>query len=197
MIRITTGIYKGRNIRMPSGIRPTQNIARKAIFDILGDINGFTFLELYAGSGAVGIEAASRGAKEVVFVENNIAVLGILEKNLSYLTSTCSQLLSSDALIAIKRLAQENRKFNIIFFDPPYVKEVFPPLRPGLVEAAENSSFAKKTLQTLGAYDILSPAGLIIAQHPKKESLPDHLGVLNLLKLSTYGNSSLSFYQKK
>lgn len=182
MIRITTGIYKGRNIAIPKGIRPTQNITRKAIFDILGDIQGLSFLELYAGSGAVGIEAASRGAKEVVFVESNPSVLKVLKQNLHYMPPTSYYILPLDSQIAIKRLSQENRGFDVIFFDPPYEHT--------------DDSLLKKTLQTLVACDILSPAGLIIAQHPEKESLPDHLGVLNLLKLATYGSTGVSFYGK-
>jgi 16S rRNA (guanine(966)-N(2))-methyltransferase RsmD len=63
-MRITTGIYKGRVIKMPKGTRPTQDKVRKALFDIMGDIEGLSFLELFAGSGAVGIEAVSRGAAE-------------------------------------------------------------------------------------------------------------------------------------
>jgi len=183
MIRITTGIYKGRKIMMPSGIRPTQNITRKAIFDILGDVEGLSFLELFAGSGAVGIEAASRGAKEATFIEDNSLVLKVLEENLSLMLHTKYYILPLDALVAIKRLADDNRRFDIIFFDPPYRKD--------------EGSLAKKTLQTLSAYDILAPAGLIIGQHPKKESLPEQLGVLSLLKLATYGNTSLSFYKNK
>ncbi len=183
MIRITTGIYKGRKIVMPLGIRPTQNITRKAIFDILGDVEGLSFLELFAGSGAVGIEAASRGVREATFIENNSLVLKVLEENLSLMLHTKYYILPLDALAAIKRLADDNRRFDIIFFDPPYRKD--------------EGSLAKKTLQTLSAYDILSPAGLIIGQHPKKESLPEQVGVLSLLKLATYGNTSLSFYKNK
>lgn len=179
-MRITTGIYKGRTLKMPEGIRPTQNIARKAIFDILGDIKDLSLLELFAGSGAVGLEAASRGVKEVVFVENNFQVLKVLTQNLSYLLYTTYDILSLDAQTAVKKLAQDGRKFDIIFLDPPYYQELL-----------------KKTLQTLEAYDILSPTGLIVAQHSKKESLPERLGVLSLLKQSTYGDTKLSFYQKK
>lgn len=183
MIRITTGLYKGRKIVMPLGIRPTQNITRKAIFDILGDVEGLSFLELFAGSGAVGIEAASRGVREVVLVEHNSLALEALKQNLSFVKHTSYSLIPLDAQAAIGRLAGEGRKFDIIFFDPPYRKD--------------EGSLAKKTLQTLSAYDILSPAGLIIGQHPKKESLPEQLGVLSLLKLATYGNTSLSFYKNK
>ena len=68
-MRIITGKYKGRTLKMPRGIRPTQNKVRKALFDILRDIQGLSFLELFAGSGAVGIEALSQGAGDVVFIK--------------------------------------------------------------------------------------------------------------------------------
>ena len=192
-MRITTGIYKGRNLKMPSGIRPTQNLARKAIFDIIGDIKGLTFLELFAGSGAVGLEAASRGAKGVVFVENNGSCIKAINDNIALIREPgISKVQFNDYLViqadvneAIKQLSKQKKAFDLIFLDPPYCKG----------DAEE--SLTKKTLQTLSAYDILPPTGLIIAQYSKKESLPEHLGVLNLLKLSVYGDTKISFYQKK
>ncbi len=193
MMRITTGIYKGRNLIMPIGIRPTQNITRKAIFDIIGDITGLTFLELYAGSGAVGLEAASRGAKGVVFVEKSGACVKAVNDNIKLLQGEKASglwfkdylVIQADANEAIKQLSSQKKTFDIIFFDPPYSK------------GDDGDSLAKKTLQTLCTYDILPPSGLIIAQYPKKESLPEHLGALTLLKLSAYGDTKLSFYQKK
>ena len=192
-MRITTGIYKGRNLIMPKGIRPTQNLARKAIFDIIGDIEGLTFLELFAGSGAVGLEASSRGAEEVVFVENSGSCVKAINENIALLQgSGISQarpkgyiVIQSDANEAVKQLSRQKKSFDIVFFDPPYIRG----------DAEE--SLAKKTLQTLCAYDILPPTGLIIAQYSKKDSLPEKLGVLSLLKLSVYGETKLSFYQKK
>jgi len=192
-MRITTGIYKGRNLKMPGGIRPTQNLARKAIFDIIGDIEGLTFLELFAGSGAVGLEAASRGARGVVFVENGGTCVKTINDNIALLQGSGIPqaqakgylVIQADANEAIKQLNRQNKSFDIIFFDPPYCK------------GDSEESLAKKTLQTLSVYDILPPTGLIIAQYSKKETLPEHLGVLSLLKLSVYGDTKLSFYQKK
>lgn len=192
-MRIITGIYKGRNLKMPEGIRPTQNVARKAIFDVIGDIEGLIFLELFAGSGAVGLEAASCGAKAVVFVENNSACVKAINDNISLVRSSGRPqaqpkdylVIQSDANEAIKQLNRQKKSFDIVFLDPPYHKE------------GDGESLVKKTLQTLCAYDILPPIGLIIAQYPKRENLPEHLGVLNLLKLSVYGDTKLSFYQKK
>jgi len=192
-MRINTGIYKGRNLKMPMGIRPTQNMARKAIFDIIGDIEGLTFLELFAGSGAIGLEAASRGAKAVVFVENGSECIKVINDNISLVRSSkISQahpkdylVIRSDANEAVKQLNRQKKVFDIIFLDPPYCK------------ADVEDSLTKKTLQTLSAYDILPPTGLIIVQYSKKENLPEHLGVLNLLKLSVYGDTKISFYLKK
>ena len=179
-MRITTGKYKGRRIEESERIRPTQEKVRKAIFDILGDIEGLSFLELFAGSGAVGLEAASRGAQEVVFVENNPNILKTLASNTAYIIDTKYCLLSQDVESAIRRLGREKKQFEVIFLDPPYYQDLI-----------------KKTLQTLGAYDILSPNGLVVAQHFKKEDLPAQLGVLSLFRQYKYGSTLLSFFEKK
>lgn len=188
---------------MPKGIRPTQEKIRKAIFDILGDISDLLFLELFAGSGSVGIEALSRGAKEVVFVENNRECLKVLNKNLTAIKAFNQAILPLAVEAAVKGLAKDSRKFQIIFIDPPYYRELVPRLgsislttsRSGpMVSPVE--SLAKKTLQSLGAYDILAPNGFLVVQHSKKESLPAKLGVLNLIRQSKYADNLLSFYQK-
>lgn len=193
-MRITTGIYKGRLINMPKGIRPTQDKARKAIFDILGDIEGLTFLELFAGSGAVGIEALSRGAKEAVFVENKRECLRQIEANLALLGLALGVVIGLDAQEAIKKLSQKGRKFEIIFLDPPYYADAATPNPIGWVGVP--LSVAKKTLHTLTSYDILAPDGLVVVQHYKKDALPDTPGDLILFKQSRYGDTALSFYRK-
>ncbi len=164
---------------MPNGIRPTQDKVRKALFDILGDIEGSSFLELFAGSGAVGIEALSRGAKQVVFVENSSDCLKALKNNFTYLLPATYYLLPADAAKAIDKLGEERAKFDIIFLDPPYYREM-----------------SKKILQMLGAYDILAPNGFVVVQHFKKESLPKESGKLIIIKESRYGDTLLSFYRK-
>jgi 16S rRNA (guanine(966)-N(2))-methyltransferase RsmD len=178
---------------MPKGIRPTQDKVRKALFDILQDIEGLSFLELFAGSGAVGIEALSQGAKEVVFVEqdkrcaeaikDNLSVIGLLSaKRICGSAMVCGggyRVIGLDTIEAIKRLSQKKKKFDIIFSDPPYYMDL-----------------AKKTLQILGAYDILAPNGFIIMQHFKKDEIPKEAGKLKLIKESRYGDTVLSFYKK-
>ena len=178
-MRITTGKYRGRVITPPKKIRPTQDKVRKALFDILGDIEGLSFLELYAGSGAVGLEAASRGVKELVMVEYNRDCLLAIKKNMEALKPLACELYPKEADLAIKDLDRDERQFDIIFLDPPYYQ-----------------GLAKKTLQTLEAYDILAHDGFVVVQHFKKEGLSKQEGALVLFKQSKYGYTVLSFYRK-
>jgi 16S rRNA (guanine966-N2)-methyltransferase len=178
-MRITSGKYKGKEIKAAGGIRPTQDKVRKAIFDILGDLEGASFLELFAGSGAVALEALSRGAGECVLVEYNSHCLWAIRKNLSGLRQEAYEVYPAQADQAIKNLCRQARSFDIIFFDPPYYRDL-----------------AKKTLQTLAAYDILSPNGLVVIQHFKKDNLPVAAGDLTLLKQKIYGDTVLSLYRK-
>lgn len=178
-MRITSGKYRGRRVEMPKGIRPTQDKVRKAVFDILGDISGVSFLELFAGSGAVGIEAVSRGAKEAVLVENNRESILVINKNIEYLKASHCKLLPRDSLEAIKFLHKDAKFFDIIFLDPPYYEEL-----------------SKKTLQTLEACDILAPDGILVAQHFKRDILPEASPVFSLIKEAKYGDTILSFYRK-
>ena len=165
---------------MPKGIRPTQQKVRKALFDILGDIEGLSMLELYAGSGAIGFEALSRGLKELALVEYNRDCFLAINKNIESLKLKACSVYPMEADKAIARLAGEKRVFDLVFFDPPYYQ-----------------GLAKKTLQTLAAYDIVAPQGLVVVQHFKKDDLPENLGVFSLFRTAKYGDTALSFYRKK
>jgi len=179
-MKIITGRYKGRVIAMPKGIRPTQNKVRKAIFDILSDIEGLSFLELFAGSGAVSFEAASRGASRVALVEENRSAQQAIDANIQALKLQNCQLIPLKAEAAIPSLQRKGIKFDIVFLDPPY-----------------REALSKKILQMLDAYDILAPNALVIAQHPKSEKLEDLPPGLKLIKQSRYGDTFLSFYRKE
>ncbi len=179
-MRITTGKYRNRKLHMPRGIRPTQDKVRKAIFDILGDIEGLTFLEIYAGSGAVGFEALSRGVKELTLVESNPNSMDVIKKNIELLKATACILYYLDAENAVKVIAASKGSFDIIFFDPPYRRDM-----------------AKKILQTLEGYDILAPNGLIVVQHSKVELLPKDSKKFALIKEAKYGDTWLSIFRKK
>ena len=192
---------------MPKGIRPTQGKVRKALFDILGDIQGLSFLELFSGSGAVGFEAVSQGAKQVVFVENNSGCIKALKNNFTYLLPTTYYLLPLDVFMAIKKLSKDKKQFDIIFLDPPYYRPEGRGLASDKPEGNGLASFgqshsqshkdvSKKILQMLGVYDILAPNGFVVIQHFKKEQLPKESGKLILVKESRYGDTVLSFYKK-
>lgn len=179
-MRITTGKYRNFKIYMPRGIRPTQDLVRKAVFDILGDISGLAFLELYAGSGAVGLEALSRGASSLTMVESNRDSLLAIKRNIELLKAPACNLYHLEADKGVKLLALDKKLFDIIFIDPPY-----------------HSDMAKKILQTLEGYDILAPHGLIIVQHFKSEELPKDNQNFSLIKEAKYGDTWLSIFKKK
>ena len=196
-MRIISGKFKGRTIKRPASIRPTQDKVRKALFDILGDIQGLSFLELYAGSGAVGLEALSLGASKVVFVEKNRVCIEKIKENIRIIGPLDYQIIKLDVDKALRQIDQNQEKFDIIFLDPPYA----PRSRNNIASCSGSreelsQSLAKKTLKTLSHYDIVSHYGLIICQHFKKDNLPGVIDSLNLIKQSKYGDTLLSFYNK-
>jgi len=203
-MRITTGKFKNKKLYFPRGIRPTQDKVRKAVFDILGDISGLSFLDLFAGSGAVGFEALSRGAGELVLVELNRDSVDAIKKNINILKDAPCSVIHIEAQKAVKLLHERGKTFDIIFLDPPYYK-LKPPSRQISVDSPVNlqpeegpgGSLAKKILQTMEAYDILSPNGLIVVQHFKNEGLPQAMPGLVLVKEAKYGDTRLSIFQKK
>jgi len=178
-MRIISGKHKGKEIKAAKGIRPTQDNVRKAVFDILGDLEGISFLELFAGSGAVAFEALSRGAAEAVLVEYDADCLLAIRKNIAGFKETACSVYPAQVDRAIKEFHGKGRRFEIIFSDPPYYR-----------------GLAKKTLQSLAAYDILTPNGFLIIQHFKKDDLPVCAGDLTLFKQKSYGDTRLSFYKK-
>jgi len=182
-MRILGGKFRGRNIYMPAVIRPTQNVTKQAIFNLLGhDMEGQDILELFAGSGAVGIEALSRGAQRVTFIEHDVKCVDVIRKNLELLGYEIGRevdVIHLDAFAAIKGLASRAKKFDIVFFDPPY----------GL-------DLGKKTLKTLGAYDILHPNSFVVVEYSKRERLPDLEENFKLVTERQYGKSYLAIFQK-
>ncbi|MCX5667562.1 MAG: 16S rRNA (guanine(966)-N(2))-methyltransferase RsmD [Candidatus Omnitrophica bacterium] len=160
-MRIIGGEYKSRSIAMPSGVhmRPTQDKVREALFNILGDITGKKVLELFAGSGAFGIEAISRGAVSVTFVDNNFRCCQTIRSNLESLGISESKytIIKGSALTIPEKFrapAPEFGKFDIVFMDPPYYRNM-----------------AKKCLINVDSYDIVAPVGLVMVEHFKKDAL--------------------------
>ncbi len=192
-MRVTTGKYRNRKLHIPKGIRPTQDKVRKAVFDILGDISGLTFLELFAGSGAVGFEALSRGIAELTLVECNANSVLAIKRNISLLNASACKLYYLEAEKAVKLMSLDKKCFDIIFIDPPYYKVLasrhYPESNVNIGEP-----LAKKILQTLEAYDILSPNGLIVVQHSKLEQLAKDGLKFKLIKEAKYGDTWLSIF---
>ena len=185
-MKIIGGQFKGRNFYMPSGIRPTQSIARKALFDILGqDLEGVTLLDLFAGSGAVGLEAISRGAAKATMVEKDSKCVDVITENIDLLSiepnesgETPYEVVQSDAFAAIKLFARQEKKFDVIFIDPPY-----------------GQGLAKKALKTLGGYDILQPNCIVVIQHEKREILPQKQGRFLAFRQKKYGSTFFTIYK--
>jgi len=181
-MRILSGKYKGRHFYMPSGTRPTQNVLRAAVFDILGhDFKGLTFLDLFSGSGAVGLEAISRGAEEVTMVEKDPKNAETIRENCRILGIDLGEqyrLLEADVFVSMKRLSQNGQSFDIVFFDPPF-----------------DRNLVKKTLKCLGLNDILHAHSFLVAQHDPAESVdvPEHMKVVSERR---YGASQLTILQK-
>lgn len=167
-------------MKSPPGIRPTEDRVRKAVFDILGPCEGISFLELFAGTGSVGLEALSRGAAKVVFVEEDGIRCRILSENVKQISPSARvDILREDALGAVRKMASMKAVFDIVFADPPYY-----------------GSLGQKILQTLGEYDIVSPSGNFIIQHFKKDILPDTVAGLHVYRKARYGDTIVSFYEK-
>lgn len=177
-MRITGGRYRGRTIICPPGvIRPAMDRMRESLFSILGPLDGHSFLDLFSGSGCVGIEAASRGAQPVHLVEMDKLKKDTILKNISFV-ETPIRLFLADALRFIR--AAKNT-YSIIYADPP-----FP--RNGKVRLAE----------AVAGSPILEDGGLFIIHYPaeEKNQWPQTIGNLVFTDERTYGRSLLRFYRK-
>jgi 16S rRNA (guanine(966)-N(2))-methyltransferase RsmD len=180
-MRIIGGQAKGRRIAVPPGyaVRPTADRIKEALFNILASVDGLMFLDLYAGTGNVGMEALSRGAKQVVFVEKINLLVKSIKKNLDeFGFQGRYRIVHMDAEKAIMCLAQEGASFDLIFADPPY--------RMGLID---------NTLGLLKVYSsILAGDGKLILQHVVSEPLKLRTDTAFELEDSRrYGDTILSF----
>src|SRR5438034_1147964 len=122
-MRVIGGIHRGRRLGTVGGlaVRPTSDRLRETLFNILTpQIQGSRFLDICAGSGAVGIEALSRGASKVTFIERSRQACAVIEANLASLGITDATIIKHDAAASLKKLAREGAEFDVVFFDPPY-----------------------------------------------------------------------------
>ena len=178
-MRIISGKFKSRHLKAvpSSGIRPTSDKLRETLFNILAPrVEGSTFLDGCAGVGAVGIEAISRGAALVHFVDQSRKACQAIRQNLAALEITEGfKLFEMD----IKRaLRGTDRTFDIAFIDPPY----------------DNEELYSDLLQYFAAAPRLSPEGLLILEHSKRRFLPDSVGALRKIRSLVQGDAALAFY---
>ncbi len=185
-MRVIAGSAKKRLLKVPPGWkgRPTADRVKEAIFNILGNlVIDSNFLDLFAGTGNVGIEALSRGARRAVFVEKDPRAAGTIVQNLrlSGLDSG-SRVIAKDVFRALDELAKEEKirgqSFNIVFLDPPYGRGFEVPVIGKVLDLA-----------------LLTPGGLIIAESSKRENLPDQISGLPLVRQERYGDTLISFYK--
>ena len=184
-MRVIAGSLRRRTLEAPRGLdtRPTSDRLRETLFNILTPrIEGASFLDLYAGSGAVGIEALSRGARRVICVERAHAALKVLRANLDRLGLRNGIAVENGSVIAYLRRERANTaaNFEIVFLDPPY-------------DAAGEYEAVLGSLGGAASW-ILSESAVVIAEHRRKEQLGERYGRLERTRLLEQGDAALSFY---
>jgi 16S rRNA (guanine966-N2)-methyltransferase len=183
--RIIAGQGRGRRLRAPAGAatRPTGGRVRQTLFDILGgEIVGARFLDAFAGSGAVGLEALSRGAAKVVLVDRDRSAVLSARENARALAAAGGevQVVQQDARTALPALADQGRRFDVVYVDPPYASELYEPL-----------------LESLGGGSLLAEGGRVVVEHFHKRPLPETIGRLERTRTVRVGDRCLSFYRRR
>lgn len=181
-MRIIAGQYKGRRLKTLDGlhVRPTSDRLRETLFNILAPrIVGARFVDVCAGSGAVGIEALSRGAQEATFIENNRRAAHLIGENLQHCgITTGTRLINRDVLTALKYLAEQQRRYDIFYFDPPYDIELYSPV-----------------LWLLSKTDLVAEDGVVIVEHRRQAPLAEAYETLRAYRELPQGETQLTFFQ--
>jgi 16S rRNA (guanine966-N2)-methyltransferase len=184
-MRVIAGIYRSRILQSLKGLalRPTSDRLRETLFNVLGDrLDRARFIDVFAGTGAVGIEAISRGAKEVVFIEKHAPAAALIRRNLESLEiRSGTTVLAADAIRGLERLAAkrpfEVEGYGFVFIDPPY---------------AETEAYTR-VLRYLGESPLLVPEAVVILEHRREFALPE-AGLLRRTRLLKQGDAALSFF---
>jgi 16S rRNA (guanine(966)-N(2))-methyltransferase RsmD len=186
-MRIIAGTFRSRQLKSLKGIalRPTSDKLRETLFNVLGElVLDARFVDLFAGTGAVGIEALSRGAREAIFVEKHPPAVALIRKNLESL-EICkgARVLPLDSLRALKRLAEApavaSAHIDILFLDPPY---------------AEKLEY-RNVLSFLGESNLLPENAVVVAEHQRSLDLPETFGKLERVRVLRQGDAALSFFR--
>jgi len=188
-MRVIAGTYRSRILKSLKGLalRPTSDRLRETLFNVLSPkISGARLLDLFAGTGAIGIEAVSRGAAEVVFIEKHPPAAALIRKNLETLGIRSGvTVIAADALRGLETLAARERKpangFDCVFLDPPYA-------------AAEDYV---RVLRFLGSSELLASDGIVVAEHRRNFDLLEETGALRRYRVLRQGDAALSFYRRR
>lgn len=180
-MRVITGSARGRRLKELEGMetRPTTDRVKESMFNILQfDIEGSRVLDLFAGTGQLGIEALSRGASSAVFVEQRRDAAALVRENLKLTgLSDRARVVGGEAL---SYLASAGEQFDIIFLDPPYAAGLWKPV-----------------LEAVSRFDILSDHGIIICESPQDEALPENVGSCCVHRTYRYGRIKLTTYHRE
>jgi 16S rRNA (guanine966-N2)-methyltransferase len=183
-MRVIAGISKGRRLATSKGqaLRPTSDRVKESLFNILGDdIEGKAVLDLFAGTGNLGIEALSRGAKRAVFVEKGRQALRLIQRNLSQCgMEGRSEIVPKDVLRAIGILSRRGELFDIILMDPPYEK--------GLIQ---------RTLLKLESERIYHGDSTLVIEHDRREPVPQNIEGWELVRQRRIGDTVISFLKNR
>lgn len=178
-MRVIGGKYRGRVLKEFAGkdVRPTSDRARESLFNIMQrKIPGCTFLDLFTGTGGMGIEALSRGAKEAFFVDASKESIALCKANLTLVKESTSNVYHADFQEALRRFSASGKKFDVVFIDPPYA-----------------SSCGKEALTALNGSDLLAEDALVVYEHPQAEIITfSHLEHTDRRK---YGVAQFDFYR--
>lgn len=181
-MRITGGELGGRRLQAPEGaeIRPMRDQVRAALFNILMDVvEGSVFLDLFAGTGSVGLEALSRGAQRAVFVDNGAEALQLLRQNIDELgVGERAEVVADEVVDALAHLEGANGGFDLVFLGPPY-----------------GADLAHQTLARLAERDVLRPEAIVVTEVFKKEAVETAYGHLMQIDQRLYGDNRLIFYR--
>lgn len=181
-MRVIAGTFKSRRLKTLPGprTRPTSDRLRETLFNVLGaGVTGAVFADCYAGSGAVGVEALSRGAEWVYFLENHRAATRVIQQNLKSLgVEGGCEILSVDVVTGLRRLERDAVRLDVVFLDPPY-------------RAAEEYG---RALALLGEGKLLAAQAIVVAEHHPKQPLAERYGALARTRTLRQGDAVLSFF---
>lgn len=181
-MRIIAGEARGRKLKSikSKNTRPTLDRVKEAIFNMIGpDIFGISGLDLFAGFGNLGLEAISRGADRIIFVENYFKNVKIIKENIILCGFTDrAEVVNEDVFSFLQRIKKE---FGLILMDPPY-----------------NKGLVKKSLSLIEEYNVIAPEGIVVAEHKASESIDDDtLSLLKIIKNKKYGDTGVTILQAR